>query len=231
MNIEKAIKFVFEDKEWVMKLIIGTVASILSFFILPAFIVVGYGIQIARNVAAGIEEPLPAWQDWGAFLRDGFWVSLASFLYGLPAILLIGIGGVTFGLGAATEREGLTAAGGGLFVLLLCIAMLYLIALIAVVPAIYIQYIKHGDFASLMRFGEVLALTRANLGDIVLTVLVVLGISLVIGVVAAVPILGWVIALASGAYTLMISSHLYGQIAAKVIGSKADKFDAANPLY
>lgn len=224
MEIEKAIRFVFEDDDWLNKLVIGTVISVLSFLILPGLILVGYGIQIARNVAMGLASPLPRWDNWGDYLRDGFWVSLASFLYGLPAILLIIVGGVSLGIGSSSDMSALVATGSSIFILLLCIAVLYLIALIAVVPAIYIQYIRHNDFASLMRFSEVLQLTRTHLGDILLTVFVVLGMSMAIGFVAVIPLLGWIIALASGAYIMMLSSHLYGQIAAKAAG-KASKYD------
>jgi uncharacterized membrane protein len=57
------------------------------------------------------------------------------------------------------------------------------------------------------------------------SVVAVLAISVVTGIVAIVPCLGWIaavlIGLAMGPYIQFVTGHLYGQIAAKLPGSKA----------
>ena len=38
MDVNKAFRFMFDDKQWISKLLIGAVMSVLSFLIIPAFI-------------------------------------------------------------------------------------------------------------------------------------------------------------------------------------------------
>ena len=82
-----------------------------------------------------------------------------------------------------------------------------------------IQYIRNNDeFGSLLRFGQVLGVTRANVTDILLTfVASFVGALIVnaIGGVLAITICGALL-IPAGTFWVQISTgHLYGQIAAK----------------
>lgn len=226
MDIGKAFSFVFEDEDWVKKVGIGVLLTVLSIFILPAFVVIGYGVAVARNVRDGLKRPLPEWGNYGDLFKEGFAVSAAQFVYSLPAVVLMFVGGVTAGIGGATEIESIAFVGGGVLVLLGCVAMLWLLALVAISPAIYIQYLKHGTFSSCLEFSEVFRLTRENLSEILVAVLVIFGANFLIGVAGMVPCIGIFVILASFSYLTMFSGHVYGQLAAAIGGSsKGDKFD------
>ncbi len=231
MDINKAIRFVKEDDRWVSKLLIGVLVSVFAFLIIPALLLQGYVIKIVRQVMNGDWDGLPEWDDWGKFLKDGFYVTVAQLIYTLPFILLLIIGtamtGGAVGLIENGDAAGLLASGG--FMLLFCLMMLFIIALLFLTPALLIQYAIKEDFGSLFRVGEIMAIIRNNLADIliVFAVMVVAGlaISLVSSVLALIPCLGWiaavVIGLAVGPYISFVSGHLYGQIASKVLGNKA----------
>lgn len=224
MDIARAVQFVTDDEQWIKKVLIGVVVVLLSIFIIPAFALTGYGIQIARNVKDGNDIPLPEWDDWGKLISDGFAVGIAGFIYAIPAIVLFVIGGVIVGLGDALDSDAILAAGGTVFALLACIAGLYLVAMVVIAPAITIQFIKHGTFASCMRISEVVAIARNNIGDILISLVVIFGISAVLGLVGFIPCLGFLVGIAASPYISMVTSHLYGQIAAKEFG-KGSKFD------
>lgn len=231
MDINKAIRFVKEDDRWVSKLLIGVLVSVFAFLIIPALLLQGYVIKIVRQVMNGDWDGLPEWDDWGKFLKDGFYVTVAQLIYTLPFILLLIIGtAMTVGATGLIEHgdaAGLLASGG--FMLLFCLMMLFIIALLFLTPALLIQYAIKEDFGSLFRVGEIMAIIRNNLADIliVFAVMVVAGlaISLVSGVLSLIPCLGWIaaviIGLAVGPYISFVSGHLYGQIASKVLGNKA----------
>jgi hypothetical protein len=67
------------------------------------------------------------------------------------------------------------------------------------------------------------------MADILIAFLVTLvagfAIALVVGILSLIPCLGWIaaflIGLAVGPYISYVTGHLYGQIAAKVLGNKA----------
>lgn len=232
MDVNKAVRFVFEDKQWISKLLIAILMSLLAFVIVPALILQGYVVKLVRQVMNGNRDELPEWTDWGKLLRDGFFVTVGELVWMLPLILLVIIVSVaTGGLGSLSDDAAAVAAtGGGL--LLLCLVLLMVVAALFLTPALLIQYAIKDDFGALFRFGEVFDIIRNHMSDILIaflvTVAAVFVVSLIGGVLGIIPCLGWiaafVIGLASGPYVSFLGGHLYGQIAAKVLGNKAGNY-------
>lgn len=241
MNIERSIKFVFEDSRWSTKLLIGVLMALLSVFIIPGLMLTGYMIAIIRRVMTGDKQPLPEWNDWGKLLRDGLLVTIALFLYSLPFLLILGlIFGATGVLGALTGSDSdlFTAGLFGAFGLVACLTLLVAIVMLFITPAVYIQYAIKDDFGACFRFGEVFAIAREHMADILITVAVSLvagfAISLVAGALNIVPVLGTIasffISIAATPYLMMVGGHLYGQIAAKVLpGQSGGKYIPEEP--
>ena len=232
MDVNKAVRFVFEDKQWVSKLLIAVLMSLLAFVIVPALILQGYVIKLVRQVMNGNRDELPEWTDYGKLLRDGFFVTVGELVWMLPLILLVIIVSVaTGGIGSLSDDAAVVAAmGGGL--LLLCLVLLMVLAALFLTPALLIQYAIKDDFGALFRFSEVFDIIRNHMSDILIaflvTVAAVFVVSLIGGVLGLVPCLGWiaafVIGLAAGPYVSFVGGHLYGQIAAKVLGNKAGNY-------
>jgi hypothetical protein len=223
MDITKAFRFVFDDKQWISKVLIGVLMTVLGFLIIPALILQGYLVRIIRRVMGGLDNDLPEWDNFGDLLRDGFFVTVGQFLWFLPLILLLIVAGVTTGgfssLVEGSDAAALIATGGGL--LILCLTLLLVVAALFLTPALLIQYAIKGEFGAMFRFGEISDLIRNHMADILIVFLVTLVAGIAIGMVALIPCLGWVIALASGPYLTFVTGHLYGQIAGKVPGNKA----------
>ena len=231
MDVNKAFRFMFDDKQWISKLLIGAVMSVLSFLIIPAFILQGYLVKIVRQVMDGNDGELPEWMDYGKLLRDGFFVTIGQLIWALPFILLMLIVGlVTGGLGSVVDSSGdmVAAATTGAGLLVACLVLLTVIAFLFLTPALLIQYAREDEFGALFRFSEIFDIIRDHMADILIAFLVsvvaVLAISVVTGIVAIVPCLGWIaaalIGLAMGPYIQFVTGHLYGQIAAKLPGGK-----------
>jgi len=232
VDVNKAVRFVFEDKQWISKLLIGVLMSLLAFFIIPGLILNGYVIKLVRQVMNGNRDTLPEWEDYGKLLRDGFFVTVGELVWMLPLILLVIIVTLaTSGVGSLSDDAAAVAAtGGGL--LLLCLVLLVVVAALFLTPALLIQYAIKDDFGALFRFGEVFDIIRNHMSDILIAFLVTLAavfvVSLIGGVLGIIPCLGWiaafVIGLAAGPYVSFLGGHLYGQIAAKVLGNKAGNY-------
>jgi hypothetical protein len=226
MDIAKAFTFVMEDERWVGKIGIGALVTLLSFLVVPILLLIGYSVGVTRNVLRGDSTPLPEWEDWGQLFKDGGSIFVAQLVYTLPFWLLSCIGFVaTVGFGGLAEASEDLAVAGLLttYGLVACLSLLFVIALLFLSPAIVIQYVRTDQLGATFRFGEVIAIARDNIGNILVAFLATLVLSvvlnLVLGVLSIIPCLGWIvgliIAIAAAPYISAVTGHLYGQIAAE----------------
>jgi hypothetical protein len=215
MEIGQAFTFVTEDKDWIKKLAIGALFVIIPFLIL---LVIGYQILIIRNVIDGKDRPLPEWEDFGQLFMDGLIVFVALFVYALPMVLLSICGIVVF---AGTSDPSGNLSGGGIagVGLISCIAILYGFVLAFLTPAIYIQYARAGEFGPLFQVGEVVAIARENLVDILIVIVVAIVANMAVSLVSSIAVITIcgpiIISMAGTAWIMFATGHLYGQIARK----------------
>ncbi len=234
MDVAKAFTFVTEDERWMGKIGIGAAVSLASFLIVPIPLLVGYLVGITRNVKDGVERPLPEWDDFGQLFMDGLSVIVGQIVYTLPFWVIMCIALVaSVGLGGLADvNEDVMAAGFlATWGLVICLSLVFAVALFFLSPAIVIQYVNTNELGAMFRFGEVVAIARENVGDIVIAALASfaasLVISVVLGIFSAIPFIGWcggpIIGIVVGPYLTAVTGHLYGQIAAKG-DSKEAKF-------
>jgi len=231
MDIGKAFTFIPKEEGWNGKLAIGGVIALFSFLLLPIFFLIGYQLAVMRNVIKNVEHPLPAWENWGELFKEGGTIWVAQFVYALPLVLLSLCYQLIFLVPALGEGNAdLQNALGGIGIVVSlawsCILFLYSIGLAFIAPALFIQYVRTGKFGSLFRVGEIIAIARENLVDILLVIVAgfAAGIVLTIAVgITLITICGWIIVLVAGTAWIMISTaHLYGQIEAKDEGNLID---------
>ncbi|MDX1688550.1 MAG: DUF4013 domain-containing protein [Candidatus Promineifilaceae bacterium] len=232
MDIGRAFTFITEDDEWITKVGIGAILSLLSFLILPVFLLGGYLVGVTRNVKDGLPQPLPRWTNWEKLFMDGLYVAIAQLIYTLPFWLLVCIAGVvSVGIGGVGDQDVAAAGISAVVLVTVCLALLFLIALFFISPAIVIQYVRTDEFGATLRFGEVLGIARDHMGKILMAALAALVASLVlsavVGALNVIPclgqIVGLVIGIVAGPWLSMSIGHLYGQIAANVDMTKPPK--------
>ncbi|MDX1414755.1 MAG: DUF4013 domain-containing protein [Candidatus Promineifilaceae bacterium] len=230
MDVNKAFTFVFDDERWITKVLIGSVLLFFSFLIVPVFFFAGYMIQIVRNVMDGLENPLPEWEEWGRLFKDGLVYTIAGLIYTLPIWILMCCSLIFFIPAAGVEGDiGEILAGVGILSMIVvsCLMLLFVIALALIGPAIAIQYARESTLSATLRFSEVIGMTRDHIGDVLIVLLIILGLSFAISLPAAIPFVGWIITLAASVYVGLVTGHFYGQIGAKVGGSPKEKaFDS-----
>jgi hypothetical protein len=226
VDFGKAFTFFTEDPNWLSKYAIGALIVLISPLLLgiPFLLILGYQLTVTRLVMEGETNRLPTWDDLGKLFMDGLNLFIALLVYSSPALLLFCISFAAFLLpalsGGNEEIAGaLAGVGFGIWALMLCLVMLVTLALGLVTPALNVQYVRNGTLGSLFRFGEVLALTRNNLGDIVLAWLALLVANLVLQAVigiSSITICGpFILGLVGPIWILGATGHLYGQIGAK----------------
>ncbi|HTX92241.1 MAG TPA: DUF4013 domain-containing protein [Anaerolineales bacterium] len=232
MNLGKAFKYPFEDKEWASKL--GLAALILIVPILN-FAVAGYSIEIIRRVMRGDSQPLPSWDELGKKFLDGLLLFLANLIYSLPMLLLlclplalILVPAILSGNSNSQDlANALTTAGGISVACLSCLFILYGLAISVIFPCVTILYAREGTFSACFRIREIFAMIGKNAGSFFAAWGVYLGTSIgasiVTGILGGVlfwlPFIPAILGLASGLYTLLVYSHLFGQFATLELAS------------
>ena len=163
MDFAKAFSFVFDDPDWVKKLIIGGIVSLIP--VIGSLVALGYMIAVGRNVIRGNPQPLPEWSDFGQMIIDGLYVFVIAIVYTLPIFLVMCIIMLpAMAIGGAFGDNGEMGAIGALGIC--CFSGFAIIYSIVVgwlfLPAAIARYADTGDMMSALRFGEVLAISRAN---------------------------------------------------------------------
>lgn len=228
MDIGKSFSYLFEDDEWLTKLLLGAVVSAIPIL---NFAWTGYTIDILRNVMNGVTFPMPDWSDFGDKFVKGFLVWLAGFIYSLPALLVICLPmGWLIVFPATSEStntaDTLAAIFTGVGILLLCILILYLLALSFYFPAVFINFAKKGTFGACFEVSEIIKIVSRNSSKYLTAWLVTLVAGIVVGILmsvvgaifAAIICIGWlitwVVTALGSVYLFAVYAHLFGQVAA-----------------
>jgi len=135
MDIGKSFTYVFEDPNWIMKVLIGGIVSIIP---IVNFAAIGYMLTTLKNVADGQAQPLPEWGNFGDYFMKGLYAFIGILVYFLPMILIwccmfaVGFAG---GIGASSAgRSSSDAIGGVMGIVILCLqCIMGLYALVAAI--------------------------------------------------------------------------------------------------
>jgi hypothetical protein len=212
MDIGRAFSYVFEDEDWVVKVLIGAVLVLTGIGFIP---VVGYGLEVARRVVRGDPQPLPEWDDWGTKIIEGLVSWVITFVWSLPGIILSACIGIIFvpasGRGTQVSALGVFASTCvGLIVILYGLLMMW------VLPAAVTRYAVTGEFGAAFRFGEVIGMVRNNLG----AYLMVWVITLLAGIVGSLGLAACLIgAIFTSFYAVLVTYYAYGQAYRVAIGN------------
>lgn len=211
MDIGKSISFVFEDKKWIEKILIGGLIMMLTVIfswtiivgVIGGALMLGYMVKLVRNVRERQEYPLPAWDEWGEKIVSGIKLMVIFFVWSLPLII------ISFPFGILTGLAG-EDLGGLLALCFSCISILYAIILFLASPAITIRFAEGEDLSSGFQFSEILEFTKNHVGDIIIAVIVLWLIQMVAGFIGL--LLCGVGMFFTGIWAMMVQGHLYGQI-------------------
>jgi len=217
-----AFTYIPKESRWIGKsAIMG-----LSLFVpvIGGLLLWGYMIETMRRVISG-ETPLLA--DWGNNLgevvKKGFKAWVVTLVYALPMFLLLAcallpIMATTL---ADSSKDNSTLSGLSSVILscLSCLASIYSIPMMIVIPAAFGKLAATDDLKAALRVGEVLALIRAKptiyIGVAVAATvanIVLLLVSVLVGSIGLIVCgIGLVIPFYALGYAMLIAAHLYGQ--------------------
>ena len=207
MDIVENIKYPTTDSEWIKKILIGGILLIIPII---NFIIGGYYIKTLRGSIEG-KPGLPEWDDWGDLFVKGLMVAIIGFIYSLiPLIVLfVSIGGViTAAISSGDFSAGSISAivGGSLF------SVVLMLIVCLVLPMALSIYAKEDSIGAAFRIGEILSRIKSVPGDYIITIIVLYALLFIVNLVAAIPIIGWVIIIFANFYIALVASKMFGEV-------------------
>jgi len=88
MNYSRAFTAVFDDKNWISKILIAGLIALIP--VIGQIYLLGWMVEIVRRVKAGREDILPA-THFSYFLTLGLKVVVVGLIYSIPVLILSGI--------------------------------------------------------------------------------------------------------------------------------------------
>lgn len=197
MDIGRAFTYMFDDEDWLKKIAIGGLVTLIPILNLVAL---GYAIRATQNIRQGREVPLPEWDDWGGDFVKGLLFVIAAIIWALPAIIVMVLGAV---FASAMDEE-------ACLWIAYCPGVLWLLLVAVISPALWLQFAKDGDFGAFFRLGALWAIIRDHLSDYLVAFLLSIVASVVASVVGSVACGIGIIFTAFWAY--LVQAHLYAHI-------------------
>lgn len=237
MDIGKAFTYAFDDPKWVQKVLIGAglvfvafLTSIILVGIVLWIILLGYLVQLVRNVIANEQYPLPEWNDWGGFLTEGAKALVVAIVIFLPLIVLELFNvvlSIASGVARSSSASGTSLGLGGAQLCLGCLIFLVSLACALGLPVAIGRFAATRSIAATLQFNELWATFRANIG----TYLIVWLLSLVTGFISGIGLIACGIGLFFTVfYASLVNYHLYGQAYRKAQGM-APSYGQPQPGY
>jgi Protein of unknown function (DUF4013) len=208
-DFAKPFSYVFDDPEWVTKILIGGLFYIAGFLIIGWFFILGYVAKTTRNVIAGHPRPLPEWQNLGDFFNEGlrlFGVMLAVILplVGLAMVIMVpaGILGSIDNEGAAVVSQLMSAA-------IVCLFVPISLAITFFLPAMLLFAAVEQRFGAAFEFSRIWPFIRQNIGNYVLAIVVYLIARFIGGFGIMLLCIGVVF---TGFWSFLITAHGFAQV-------------------
>ena len=207
MNFGAPFTFPFEDPDWLKKIALAALVSLIP--IVGQLFIAGWMMEITRRVIKGESVLLPD-INFGEYLGLGFKQMVIGLVYALPMIVLwlpmviVGAGGAAAGMDEETLAIVISVVScccGGL-------VFLYGLLLAFMMPAALGRFLDTGELGAAFKVKQVFALVKAA----PVPYLIAIAGAILAGMIA--PIGGIAIgigAIFTTAYAMAIMGHFYGQ--------------------
>ena len=167
-DFARPFAFVFEDPEWVQKVLLGGVFMLASIVIVGIFFVYGYFARLVRNVIDGVQHPLPSWDDLGDYFMEGLRLFAVAIVYFLPMIGLALMFVIPAMAMQVTNNETFQNLGEMMSSCIWCLMAPLSLAMAIWLPAALLMAVVDRRFGAGFEFGRIWNFMKANAGNYVL---------------------------------------------------------------
>ncbi len=156
INFTKSFSFMFEDKNWAVKILLGAIFNLLSLVLVGIPFILGYLLELAKNSSQGKEIPLPEWDNLGDKFTRGLVFLVILIIYSIPGIILSFIPCIKN-----------------------CLGPLYFLGLLFLLPYITVKYAQTGSFEEAFRLKELFDFVKKNINNLLIVVLLTIALQII----------------------------------------------------
>lgn len=220
VDVETLARYPTESDDWIKTVLIGGLLLVFSFLVVPWFLVMGYLVRTIRAGMEGADEP-PVFDEWGELLTEGLVASIIGLVYQIIPLVVffVFVGGSIMALATGSR----TGAGVGFAGLLGGLFLWWILALVFgyVGFAGVANYARERNFGAGFDFDVIsdVVTSRAYMLAWVYVIALNIVVTIVVGVLNIVPILGAIVGLFVSFYALVIAGWLWGNGFAEATGT------------
>ena len=165
MDFGKAFSYTFDDPDWIKKIVIMGLISIIP--ILGQLVLAGWMIDIIKKIIQDEPVVLPD-LDFGGQLSRGFGITVVSLVYSLPIILVAILQGVITSVASNLSNGNMNNQGilGAILVIVsICFVVLYILyalAMVFILPMAYGRYAEYGKIGEALKLGAIFNLIKKS---------------------------------------------------------------------
>lgn len=227
VSFEQALRYPTTSDHWLRNIAVGGILTYLSVFVLPLIFVYGYGIRVISSSSKGRRTP-PQWSDWMRLFIDGVQAWVIGFIYILVPVLVgvVTIGSAVLALATGGEMGAAASAGtivvGGFLTVVLTVLFGYIGA------AGLVNFARHRSFLAAFDTSVIVpVISDRAFGIAYLSTILVL---IVVAVIGAIPLIGWIISPFAAFYGLLVVGHLLADGFATAIERSGIPVKSAPPV-
>ncbi len=208
MDYGKIIKFPMKDKDWLVKIIVGGILSIIP---IVNFIAFGYEFKIMKN-AINLKPGMPDWKGFTDLFVKGIVVFVIVLLYMIVPLIIFG---------AAAGFSAIAGAMGGLAnpysVIVAMLPALFIGGILIIIvgfilPMAIAMYAKSDNFSDAFKFGEIFKRIKSVFGEYIVSYIVLIILGIILGIIGLIPFIGWLIGLFGTFYLGVLASNMFGEL-------------------
>ena len=164
--------FTFDDPRWLPKILLGGLFYILGIFIVGIIFVLGYQARLARNVIAGVEHPLPEWDDLGEYFAEGLRLMGVVLVWILPLTMLAVFVMVPGAIMSEADNEMAQMIGGCAVSAVWCLMFPLSLAVTFFMPASLLMAVVEKRFGAAFEFDRIWPFIKNHVGDYLLAIVI-----------------------------------------------------------
>ena len=212
MDLERTFAFIWEDEDWITKVLIGAALTLTG---IGSLAVIGWVAELARRIAAEEDDTLPEWERIGDFFLYGLKYVGISFIWGLPiALPIILISVLTTGGAMILDDPSPVIALSSIFVVCFTgFTFIYTLALNLLIPAVMVPLAEGESFGQLLNPSRAWKLFKANAGGFLVALLISWLAASLLSIVGT--ILCLIGVLPAAVISQLFMGHLIGQASAQ----------------
>lgn len=218
MDIGRAFTYILDDPEWTPKMLIAagialvsTFSSVLLVGLVGWALLLGYLVDLIRNLNSGMSTPLPKWNAFSEKLRRGGNVLAALIVYNLPLVVPICCYVTTSSFWGDNFIG--SAIGFGVWCCIVPLLIAYNIITWPMFALGMVRYAEEDNIGVFFQFGDLFSTNYRHLSDTLQYLFFTLVANIILVVLFVIPCIGQAVA---PALAIPIYGYLAAQLAERI---------------